>query len=269
MVGDVALRLRSSRRSAAHRESPRRDVPDHRHPHRAARSGRGRVREPLPVDHRRAHARRAQRPVRDGVADLCACGRVGRAARSDLGAGTAGRRRADRCRASRRRSVPRRVRTRSVFRGRRAADGGRISRRGAGDAAVRRAARGPRRRDQPRPLPGARGRVPGRRARVHAEDRAHRAEPRHPRERRGISQAFTTDACVVQRTAGPLRRHAADRRDVRVRPGVEAPAFPGLPGAGWAERLVGARGTVPARDRGPRREAHAGGPGIASTTSSR
>ena len=27
-VGDVALRLRSSRRSAAHRESPRRDVPD-------------------------------------------------------------------------------------------------------------------------------------------------------------------------------------------------------------------------------------------------
>ena len=29
VVGDVALRLRSSRRSAAHRESPRRDVPDH------------------------------------------------------------------------------------------------------------------------------------------------------------------------------------------------------------------------------------------------
>ena len=28
MVGDAALRLRSSRRSAAHRESPRRDVPD-------------------------------------------------------------------------------------------------------------------------------------------------------------------------------------------------------------------------------------------------
>ena len=36
-----------------------------------------------------------------------------------------------------------------------------------------------------------------RRARVHAEDRAHRAEPRHPCERRGISEAFTTDACAV------------------------------------------------------------------------
>ena len=66
----------------------------------------------------------------------------------------------------------------------------------------------PRRGDEPRALPGARGRVPGRRARVHAADRADRAEPRHPRERRGLAEAGGGDARAVRRAAGPLRRHA-------------------------------------------------------------
>ena len=46
-----------------------------------------------------------------------------------------------------------------------------------------------RRRHEPGPLPGARGRVPGRRPRVHAADRADRREPRQPRERRGVAEA--------------------------------------------------------------------------------
>ena len=52
VVGDVALRLRSSRRSAAHRESPRRDVPDHLDTHIVlSRPGRRGVREPVSAHH--------------------------------------------------------------------------------------------------------------------------------------------------------------------------------------------------------------------------
>ena len=74
---------------------------------------------------------------------------------------------------------------------------------------------------------------------------------------------------LFARAAGPLRRHAADRRGVHVRPRVEADALPGLPGAGRAERLVGARGAVPARHRGPERDGRRGRSWIGSTTSSR
>ena len=148
-----------------------------------------------------------------------------------------------------------------MLRGGGASGGACVARGGAGDAAVRGAARGPCRRDEPRALPGARGRVPRRRARVHAEDRADRAEPRQSAERRRLVEVGGCDAGAVRRAAGALRRHARDRGDVRVRPGVEADAFPGLPGAGRAERRIDARGSVSPGDRGSERGRHASGAG--------
>ena len=194
----------------------------------------------------------------------------GRAARAAFGGGTVGRRRPDRRRAP---SPPSRSGRRSDAIG--------ASWRSSIGWSVRRTTRcgrccgspsGSRSRavaTNPVQLPGARGRVPRRRARVHAEDRADRAEPRQSAERRRLVEVGGCDAGAVRRAAGALRRHARDRGDVRVRPGVEADAFPGLPGAGRAERRIGARGSVPPGDRGSERGRRRRRCGLDSSTSSR
>ena len=210
-------------------------------------------------------------PSRDGFADLRACRRAGRAARVRASApgrlAVAGRIDAA---SSRRRAVPGGVRTRSVLRGGRASGG-------APDATTR--------------CGRCCGSPSGSRSRAVATNPVRYLVPEDafladalecmrkivpiaqnhvtPRERRGLAEVGGCDAGAVRRAAGPLRRHARDRRDVHVRPGVEADALPGLPGAGRAERLIGARGSVPARDRGSRRGTPRRRCGLASTTSSR
>ena len=77
---------------------------------RAARARRGRVREPVPADHRCAHDRRARRPLAHPRADLRARGRPGRGPGSVVTAGRARDRRPARRRSTRARPVSRGLR---------------------------------------------------------------------------------------------------------------------------------------------------------------
>ncbi len=163
-----------------------------RHACRPARHRRRRVREPLPADHRRAHAGDPRRPLGGTGTDLRARRRPRRAPRPAVAPGPARHRRPRRRGRARGRTVPRGVRTRAPVRRRRASRRGPFRRGGPRDAPARRTPGRARRRHERRALPRARGRVRRRRPRVHAPDRAGGRQPRDARERRGLAEAGTT-----------------------------------------------------------------------------
>ena len=216
----------------------------------APRAGRGRVREPVPAGHRRAHDGRARRSLAHPRADLRARGWPGRGPGSDVTAGRARDRRPSRRRATRARPVSRSLR-RSHVRRRRAPPGTGLS---EGDPCapppgrtIGREAR----RDQSGPVPRPAGRVPGRRARVHARARPDQPDQRLASQRRGLAEAGERDASAVRRTPGSGDRHARDRRVVRVRHRPAHGALPRLPDAARAQRLLRPGRTQLARSRTP------------------